>query len=484
MPNNTDQEKYKNFYTVKEAAKLLGFSTNTIYTYLNNGDLTGRRLNSRGRFKIPFEQLEPFLNAKEDRANEDQPVPQFETTTIKPANKLTGLEVLLGAAAGLLLVYSFWNVDMSSFSSASTSTQVPSFLKMTTEAIFNYSDRSFSKFGDIAEVVAFNVDKNVFKGSLIAQNISKSDKVLGIQTAVSDLSISAGGSVNDLRSVATKNIALTISLSALLLTLIFALVLLVKRNSRKVIKDDVVKIKNSNVSIIDDLANNSVTTKTQSPNYLKAAIVSVVFLISVLSSVFLVLGSIKLFVLLDKKTLVDQINSTDVATSEVVQNLDSVDYNDEYFDPVLIKTPNIKPIVVLEKPSFDSKIVFEDLTDQEVYKIDEKGEWIKIETKDARVNGWINTNEGPKVGGFSLGPVIAEVSAKEGENQSPNDGTVTIGQTPTGWLRVRNTPSGSEVAKVNPGEKYNVLDKKGKWMLIEYEENKTGWISSQYTTTN
>ena len=54
----------KRFYTVKEAAEILGFSTNTIYKYLDEGKLKSKRI-GKGRFKIPHEQLEPFLSTTE-----------------------------------------------------------------------------------------------------------------------------------------------------------------------------------------------------------------------------------------------------------------------------------------------------------------------------------------------------------------------------------------------------------------------------------
>lgn len=54
----------KRFYTVKEAASILGFSTNTIYKYLAEGKLKTKRI-GRGRFKIPYEELSPFLSPGE-----------------------------------------------------------------------------------------------------------------------------------------------------------------------------------------------------------------------------------------------------------------------------------------------------------------------------------------------------------------------------------------------------------------------------------
>lgn len=60
--------------------------------------------------------------------------------------------------------------------------------------------------------------------------------------------------------------------------------------------------------------------------------------------------------------------------------------------------------------------------------------------------------------------------------------TVLIKDTPTGWLRVRYEPnlSASEAARINPGDKYSLLEEKPGWYKIPYEEGKEGWISSQY----
>jgi len=59
---------------------------------------------------------------------------------------------------------------------------------------------------------------------------------------------------------------------------------------------------------------------------------------------------------------------------------------------------------------------------------------------------------------------------------------VVILDTPTGWLRVRSGPStaATESAKVDPGEKFPLLDEANGWFEIEYEEGSTGWISGTY----
>jgi len=64
----------------------------------------------------------------------------------------------------------------------------------------------------------------------------------------------------------------------------------------------------------------------------------------------------------------------------------------------------------------------------------------------------------------------------------PEPPYVVIGTTPTGWLRVRATPTadGTEVARVEPEEKYPYLSTENGWYEIEYSAGENGWISGQY----
>jgi hypothetical protein len=65
---------------------------------------------------------------------------------------------------------------------------------------------------------------------------------------------------------------------------------------------------------------------------------------------------------------------------------------------------------------------------------------------------------------------------------SPTKPYVEILDTPTGFLNVRKDASTSSevITRVNPGETYSLLDEQGDWYKIEYETDKTGWISNQY----
>jgi len=68
-------------YTVKEAAELVGVSTNTLYKYLLEGQIKAARgTHKQGRFRIPQSALEEFLGT---------PIPSSDTT-ISPTTSSTG----------------------------------------------------------------------------------------------------------------------------------------------------------------------------------------------------------------------------------------------------------------------------------------------------------------------------------------------------------------------------------------------------------
>lgn len=59
---------------------------------------------------------------------------------------------------------------------------------------------------------------------------------------------------------------------------------------------------------------------------------------------------------------------------------------------------------------------------------------------------------------------------------------VTILNTPTGFLRVREDASvdSSEIARVNPGETFTLVSEQEGWFQIKLTNGKNGWISSSY----
>lgn len=59
---------------------------------------------------------------------------------------------------------------------------------------------------------------------------------------------------------------------------------------------------------------------------------------------------------------------------------------------------------------------------------------------------------------------------------------VRIKDTPTGFLRVRMEPAttATEAGRVNPGEKYTIVDSQNNWYQIKYDGTNSGWISGTY----
>lgn len=59
---------------------------------------------------------------------------------------------------------------------------------------------------------------------------------------------------------------------------------------------------------------------------------------------------------------------------------------------------------------------------------------------------------------------------------------ITILETETGWLRVREASSGAarEIDKVNPGQQYELIEEAEDWYKIKLDDGKEGWIAANY----
>ena len=68
------------------------------------------------------------------------------------------------------------------------------------------------------------------------------------------------------------------------------------------------------------------------------------------------------------------------------------------------------------------------------------------------------------------------------KNNNSSTGNVIILETGTGWLRVRSGAGlgFDEVAKVDVGKKYKLIEDKGDWVKIQVDDVLSGWVSSTY----
>ncbi len=92
--------------------------------------------------------------------------------------------------------------------------------------------------------------------------------------------------------------------------------------------------------------------------------------------------------------------------------------------------------------------------------------------------------------GYKLTAVVKLAPSGETPKEEPKAEEIKVTMveilsTPTGFLRVRATPSagGELLAELKPGEKYRYLetDSATGWFKIEYEKAKEGWVSNQYS---
>lgn len=79
----------------------------------------------------------------------------------------------------------------------------------------------------------------------------------------------------------------------------------------------------------------------------------------------------------------------------------------------------------------------------------------------------------------------AEVSREEGPPETTEPVMVEIAKTPSGWVDVREGPGTkfARVTSVNPGEKYELLEKgsDGIWFKIKVDDSREGWVYAMFT---
>jgi len=84
----------------------------------------------------------------------------------------------------------------------------------------------------------------------------------------------------------------------------------------------------------------------------------------------------------------------------------------------------------------------------------------------------------------SDGAVLSESAKKTYEKVkgAVSGKKIKVLDTGLGWLRVRDLPNlnGKELAKVNVGEQFLVLEEKPGWTKIKVSETVQGWVSSDY----
>ncbi len=80
--------------------------------------------------------------------------------------------------------------------------------------------------------------------------------------------------------------------------------------------------------------------------------------------------------------------------------------------------------------------------------------------------------------------LLEEESLEEISLEEKSEKTITVKDTPTGFLNVRKTPGGEEIAKVYPGDTFPMSEEENGWFNITLLDDSTGWVSGKYVTEN
>lgn len=152
-------------------------------------------------------------------------------------------------------------------------------------------------------------------------------------------------------------------------------------------------------------------------------------------------------------------------------------------DIVMVEVPVNSSVNIREEPSLTSVVIMRFKVTQEVIRIGEEDDWVNI--------AFVNEKEGDYTEGWVYSEFVAEgvpfeedlYDSDEFKNlESPIGSMIMIEDTPTGWLRVRKTPSGIEIAKVVSGESFTFVDENTDWYQIELDDGALGWISKKYAS--
>lgn len=105
-----------------------------------------------------------------------------------------------------------------------------------------------------------------------------------------------------------------------------------------------------------------------------------------------------------------------------------------------------------------------------------------IETDTPEATSGSDLNPEPSPSPSPDGQEKDKEASPSSDMPDPEKPYVVISSTPTGFLRVRSEPSvlSDEISRVEPGDKFTILDTEKDWYKISYDGKNEGWISGQY----
>jgi len=183
----------------------------------------------------------------------------------------------------------------------------------------------------------------------------------------------------------------------------------------------------------------------------------------------------KVSVLGDNIELLEKRSATDSSCLQSDSNTPSVDEGIGGVDIVKIIVPLGSKVNVRINPSTEGDVVLTLKASLDATRLEENGEWTRVSIVDGInpekvTEGWVSSQ------------FVKDGSEIKNDEQIRAKSEIIINTTPTGWLRVRETPEGKEIGKVNPGEKYLLVEDAPGWFKIILSDGSFGWISKSYSS--
>lgn len=169
---------------------------------------------------------------------------------------------------------------------------------------------------------------------------------------------------------------------------------------------------------------------------------------------------------------------------------DSSRLDRDLYKEVNLFVPEQSLVSIHSGPSLQSTVLTTLSASKKAKEISRQETWVEVLVEDTNgktTEGWVDQD------------FIEEIEKKQSQvpdsmrqtldsdvKQKPQDGLqisqkmVAINVTPTGFLRVRKTPAGEEITKVDLGEEYPFVKEESGWVQIVLEDGTPGWVSKQY----
>lgn len=158
-------------------------------------------------------------------------------------------------------------------------------------------------------------------------------------------------------------------------------------------------------------------------------------------------------------------------------------------DPSLYKEVNIlvpvdSTVTIHSEPTVNSPVLTALKASKRAKEIKRQDGWVKILLEDSedqkQTEGWVDEDFVEVKGKLSEIGTESDTKVSQEGIAVESKRTITVSDTPTGFLRVRKTPGGEEITKINPGEQFIAPKESAGWVNIILEDGTSGWVSKQY----